>query len=108
MSPSRTRCVPYPVPTTTRVEPVMVEQVVQIVGALLVLAGFLLAQFDVLDQRSYAYLLPNAVGSAAMAVTAVLTREWGFLFLEGVWTLVSLWGLLERLRTPAPRAEGQR
>lgn len=46
-------------------------QAVQIAGALLVLAGFLLAQADVLDQRSYGYLVPNAGGSAAMAVTAV-------------------------------------
>jgi hypothetical protein len=83
-----------------------VEQAVQIVGALLVLTGFLLAQADVLDQRSYAYLLPNAVGSAAMAATAVLTQEWGFVFLEGVWALVSLWGIAERVRGREPRAAG--
>lgn len=82
------------------------EQAVQIVGALLVLTGFLLAQADVLDQRSYAYLLPNAVGSAAMAATAVLTQEWGFVFLEGVWALVSLWGIAERVRGREPRAAG--
>lgn len=82
------------------------EQAVQIVGALLVLAGFLLAQADVLDPRSYAYLLPNAVGSAAMAATAVLAHEWGFVFLEGVWALVSLWGLLDRVRGREPRAAG--
>jgi hypothetical protein len=80
------------------------EQAIQIVGALLVLAAFLAAQFNLLDQRAYTYLVPNVVGSAAMAATAVLTAEWGFLFLEGVWALVSLWGIVDRLRDRAPKA----
>ncbi len=76
----------------------MTHQVVQIIAALLVLAGFLAAQADLLDEHSYPYLVPNAVGSAALAATAVLTAKWGFLFLEGVWALVSLWGIAGRLR----------
>jgi len=79
-------------------------QATQIVGALLVLAGFLAAQADLVDQRSYTYLIPNVVGSAAMAATAALAAEWGFVFLEGVWVLVSLWGVADRLRGRAPRA----
>jgi len=42
----------------------MTLQIVQIAGALLVLTGFLAAQANLLDQRSYRYLLPNAVGEA--------------------------------------------
>jgi hypothetical protein len=80
------------------------EQIVQIIGALLVLAGFLAAQANLVDQRAYAYLLPNVVGSAAMAATAVLSAEWGFVFLEGVWTLVSLYGTVARLRSRTPEA----
>lgn len=76
----------------------MVEQFIQIIGALLVLAGFLAAQADLVNQRSYIYLIPNAVGSATMAATAVVTAEWGFVFLEGTWALVSLWGLVGLLR----------
>lgn len=74
------------------------NQAVQIVGALFVLAGFVLAQLDVLDQNSYVYLLPNAVGSTALAVTGVLSRNWGFVFLEGMWAIVSLVGIGRRLR----------
>jgi hypothetical protein len=76
----------------------MTSQIIQVAGALLVLAGFLAVQAHLLDQRSYAYLLPNAVGSGVLAGSALVTAEWGFLFLEGAWALVSLWGLVDRVR----------
>ncbi|MEO6827687.1 MAG: hypothetical protein ABI255_03795 [Microbacteriaceae bacterium] len=64
-------------------------QVVQIVGSLLVLSGFALAQWGLLDQKSLRYLVLNAVGSAVLAVDAFFGRQWGFLLLEGVWAIVS-------------------
>lgn len=74
------------------------DQALQVVGALMVLAGFALAQFRLLDQRSYPYLLLNLVGSAILAVLALDQRQWGFLLLEGVWAIVSLAGTITRLR----------
>jgi hypothetical protein len=76
------------------------SQLLQIVGALLVLSGFALAQARLLDQRSFVYLILNLVGSAILAVLALDQRQWGFLLLEGVWALVSLAGLIARLRHP--------
>ncbi len=68
--------------------------VIQIVGSLLVLAGFALAQKGTLDQRSRYYLTLNLLGSGALAAEATFERQWGFLLLEGVWAIVSAISLL--------------
>lgn len=75
-------------------------QVLQVVGALLILAAYALAQARRLSDRSTAYLLANAVGGALLAVLAAAGRNWGFLVLEGSWALISLRGLLVRARKP--------
>jgi hypothetical protein len=74
----------------------MLEQALQLVGAILVLAGFTLAQVRVLDPQSLLYLLLNAVGAAILATLALIGEQWGFLLLEGVWTIVSVAGLVAR------------
>ena len=74
------------------------DQLVQVAGALLVLAGFALTQLGVLDTRATSYLLVNVVGAGILAVLAWHDRQWGFLLLEGVWALVAAGGLVARAR----------
>ncbi len=76
-------------------------QVAQVVGALLILTAYVLGLFGMLDQRSYWYLWLNLVGAGALTVLAWHERQWGFLLLEGVWTLVTAWSLYRRA-TGAP------
>jgi hypothetical protein len=61
----------------------------ELAGAVLILAGFTLAQLRVLDQHSLVYLVLNLVGSFVLAVIAWVDQRWGFLLLEGVWSIVS-------------------
>ena len=80
---------------------------VQIAGALLILAAYTAAQFGMLDQNSRLYLVLNVLGSAILAVLAWYEEQLGFLLLEGVWALVSAWSLLQVLRGAQPAAPHQ-
>ncbi len=73
-------------------------QLVQVAGAILILAAFIGAQAGRFDPHSRDYLLLNLLGAGVLAVIAAVDEDWGFLLLEGVWTAVSLWGLV-RLRS---------
>jgi hypothetical protein len=71
------------------------DQLIQVVGALLILSAFAAAQFGVMDPHSRIYLVLNVAGSVVLAVLAWNERQWGFLLLEAVWAAVSLWGLVQ-------------
>ena len=78
------------------------DQVVQIIGALMILAGFILTQGNLLDANSCLYLVLNLVGATILAVLAFQAQRWGFVLLEGVWALVALVSLILRLSGKEP------
>lgn len=71
-----------------------VSQIIQVGGSVLLLASFLLAQIGTLHQKSRMYLAMNTAGSAVLALDALAEHQIGFLLLEGVWSAVSVVGLL--------------
>jgi len=83
-----------------------VDQVIQIVGALLILTAFAAVQFERMRPDSRLYLALNLAGSAILAVLALAAEQWGFVLLEGVWAIVSAWGLWVAVFRPpkAPKA----
>lgn len=80
------------------------SQIIQIAGSLLVVTAFILSQRNVVDARSYVYLLLNLIGGATLAVLAWQEKSWGFLLLEGAWALVAVGGLAMRLLGKEPAA----
>lgn len=74
------------------------DQVVQLVGAVLILSAFVLSQRGRLATDSVVYLTLNAAGAAVLAVVAVADGDLGFTLLEGTWTIVSAAGLVSAVR----------
>ena len=74
------------------------DQLIQIIGALLILAAFAAVQFDRMRPDSRLYLALNLLGSVILAVLAFAASQWGFVLLETVWAIVSAWGLISALR----------
>ena len=75
-------------------------QAVSIAGAILILLPFSASQFGKMATTSLAYQLMNLIGSAALTTVAVLESQYGFILLEGTWTVVSAAGLARVLRQP--------
>jgi hypothetical protein len=79
-----------------------VDQVVQVIGALLILAAFAALQAGRIGAASRLYLLLNLIGSAILAVLALYEDQWGFLLLETAWAFISAHGLIQVLRGRPP------
>lgn len=75
------------------------DQLIQIIGALLILAAFAAVQFERMRPDSQTYLTLNLAGSIILTVLALVESQWGFFLLESVWAVVSAIGLMAALRT---------
>ena len=78
------------------------DQIVQICGALLILAAFAALQFGRMRSDSSTYLVLNLAGSTVLTVLAWHEEQWGFLLLEAVWMIVSAWSLVQLMRGRPP------
>jgi len=69
----------------------MIELMVGIGGMVLILAAFVLEEFDgKFNQETIVYNLFNVVGSAMLIYYGLVIRGWPFVFLNGVWCLTAL------------------
>lgn len=82
----------------------MFYQLISVVGALLVLAAYLALQRGWLHLWQRRYWALNFVGAGLLAWVAVVDQRWGFILIEGAWSLLSIPPMI---RPPRPeRAVG--
>jgi hypothetical protein len=74
------------------------DQIVQVLGSLLILTAFTAAQRGWLSTASRVYLVLNLVGSSVLAVLAALSHQFGFLLLEFTWAAVTAHSLVHARR----------
>lgn len=72
----------------------LTRQIISFVGALLIMIAYGGHQLGWIDARRPSYNVMNAVGSAILVWIALHPFQIGFVVLETVWTLISIWALL--------------
>ena len=77
----------------------MIFQVVSMVGAILILAAFAAQQFQRLAAETKTYQMLNLIGGFCLLVAAIQARMYGFILLEGSWTVVSAWGVWRMMKS---------
>jgi hypothetical protein len=77
-------------------------QVVSVFGALAILAAYAANQLRLIGPSNLSYSAMNFAGSTVLTVIAVIEVQWGFILLEGVWAIVSLWAMITILRDGRP------
>ena len=77
------------------------RQIVSVLCAVLILLPFAASQLGRMSTASVPYQLLNLIGSGALAVVAVMERQYGFILLEVVWAVMSIVGLVRHRHRPA-------
>ncbi len=76
----------------------LARQLISFVGALLIMIAYGGHQLGWINSRRASYNVMNAAGSAILVWIAWHPFQVGFVVLESVWTVISLWALV---RPPA-------
>ena len=82
----------------------MLLQVISVLGALAILGAYAANLLGWLGPANVSYSVANLIGSGILTFMAVVDQQFGFILLEGVWALVSLWGVIRVLLGKPPES----
>lgn len=71
----------------------MFFQLLSLAGAVLILGAFAAQQSGRMKSETVPYQALNFAGGLCLCVAAVAALQYGFILLEGSWTVLSAWGL---------------
>ncbi len=77
-------------------------EILQIVGALIILIAYWAMESGRIGPHSRTYLWLNIAGSALLGALAIAEQLWGFLLLEVAWTGISVRALIRTMSGRAP------
>lgn len=76
----------------------MAYQLIQIVGAALILIAYALQHMKHVHAETASYLAMNLGGGILLCIAAIAARQYGFILLEGSWAVLSALGLWRVMR----------
>jgi hypothetical protein len=82
----------------------MLLQVISVFRALAILGAYAANLLGWLGPANLSYSVANLIGSGLLTFIAIVDKQLGFILLEGMWALVSLWGMIYVLRGKPPRS----
>ena len=70
--------------------------VIGIIGVSLILLAYFLNIFSLVPKEGKLFFMMNIFGAGLACYASLLIHYWPFVILEGVWTLVSILGLVRK------------
>ncbi|MBL7889511.1 MAG: hypothetical protein JNL24_08165 [Bacteroidia bacterium] len=80
-----------------------IPDIIGLIGVCILLLAFFLNLTGKMDKDSLVYIVLNIVGAGIACLASVLINYLPFIILEGTWTLVSVWGLINYYKTKKAR-----
>ncbi|MCX6282259.1 MAG: hypothetical protein NTU51_09890 [Bacteroidetes bacterium] len=72
------------------------SDLIGIIGVGLILLAYFLNIFSLIPKEGRLFFLMNIIGACLACYASVLIHYWPFVILEGVWTVVSVIGLIRK------------
>ena len=76
------------------------NDIIGTIGVGMVLIAYFLNIFYLIIKDGIFFYSLNIVGGAISCYASILIQFWPFIILEGIWTLVSIAGLLKSIKKP--------